>query len=174
MRLILLIFCLLNFSWALSQEHIPLTKKEEKFINGMFKEGLTAEAVIIPDQGSAGAELLKDGDRIYVLRQQNLVQGYLLSTQAKGRYDYFDYLLAYAPDLSVKGLTVTVYRSLHGAAICQKRWLSQFEGYAGEDLTLGKEIDAVAGATFSATSLVKDVKRGYQIMISLKEEGMIQ
>ena len=100
--------------------------------------------------------------------------GYLLSTRALGRYDYFDYLLAFAPDFSVLGITITVYRSSHGAAICQKKWLSQFEAYAGEELTLGKEIDAVAGATISATSMVKDIKRCYHLMITLTEEGIIQ
>ena len=58
-----------------------------------------------------------------LLRQQDLVLGYLLSTRAKGRYEYFDYLLAYAPGFS---------------------------------------------------ALVKDMKRCYQLMISLKEEGLIQ
>ena len=143
-------------------------------MNGIFQEAWTAEAIVIPDQDSVRTGSLLEGDWVYLIKQQDLVLGYLLSTRAKGRFDYFDYLLAYAPDLSVKGLTVTVYRSLHGAAICQKRWLSQFEGYAGEELTLEKEIDAVAGATISATSMVKDMKRCYQIMINLKEGGMIQ
>ena len=163
MRYVSLIFCLISFSWAFSQEHVDLTKKEGKFVNAMFQEGLTAEAIV-----------LTDNDRVFLLRQQDVMLGYMLSTRAKGRYDYFDYLLAYAPDLSVLGLKVTVYRSTHGAAICQKRWLSQFEGYAGEELTLGKEIDAVSGATISATSLVKDMRRCYQLMIGLKEEGIFQ
>jgi len=114
------------------------------------------------------------GDRAFLLRHEDLVPGYLLSTRAMGRFEYFDYLLAFAPDFSVLGLTITVYRSSHGAAICQKKWLSQFEDYAGEELILGKEIDAVAGATISATALVKDMQRCYQLMISLKEEGIIQ
>jgi hypothetical protein len=174
MRYVSLIFCLISFSWAFSQEHVDLTKKEGKFVNAMFQEGLTAEAIVLTDQDLAFAGSLRDGDRVFLLRQQDVMLGYMLSTRALGRYDYFDYLLAYAPDLSVLGLTVTVYRSTHGAAICQKRWLSQFEGYEGEELTLGKEIDAVSGATISATSLVKDMRRCYQLMIGLKEEGIFQ
>jgi len=163
-----MIICLLNFSWALSQDQKLLTKKEEKFVNRIFPEGSTAERLVLPDWDSASAGSPMDGDRVYLLRQKEVVLGYLLSTRAMGRFDYFDYLLAYAPDFSVLDLTVTVYRSSHGAAICQKRWLSQFVGYSGEELTLGKEIDAVAGATISATSMVKDMKRCRQIMISLK------
>jgi Na+-translocating ferredoxin:NAD+ oxidoreductase RnfG subunit len=174
MRLLFVLFSVFSFSWASSQDHNLLTKKEAKFVSGIFQEGSTAEALMLPDQNTALTGSLPNGDRVYLLRQQDLMLGYLLSTRAKGRYEYFDYLLAYAPDFSVLGLTITVYRSSHGAAICQKKWLSQFEAYAGEELTLGKEIDAVAGATISATALVKDMKRCYQLMIRLKEEGLIQ
>ena len=173
MRLIVTIVFLSSFSCVLSQDHKPLMKKEVKFVNSIFQEGSTVEAIIIPDQNNAYAGYLMAGDRLYLLRQQDEVLGYLLSTRAMGRYEYFDYLLAYAPDFSVLGLTITVYRSSHGAAICQKKWLSQFESYAGEELTVGKEIDAVAGATISATSMVRDTKRCYQLMIGLKEEGLI-
>jgi hypothetical protein len=174
MKFISLIFFLVNFTLLFSQEHVDLTKKEQKFVNLMFQEGLTAEAIVLTDQGLALSGSLREGDRFYLLRQEDVLHGYMLSTRALGRYDYFDYLLAYAPDLSVRGLTITVYRSSHGAAICQKKWLSQFEAYAGEELTLGKEIDAVAGATISATSLVKDINRCYQLAITLKEERIIQ
>ncbi len=173
MKFLSLIFCLISFSWVFSQEYVDLTKKEQKFVKGVFQEDFTAEVIVLRDQDIELAGLKWDDDRIYLLRQKDEVLGYLLSTRAMGRYDYFDYLLAFSPDLSVRGLTITVYRSAHGAAICQKKWLSQFEAYIGEELTLGKEIDAVAGATISATSLVKDIKRCYHFMITLKEEGII-
>ena len=173
MRYIFLLICLSSFSWALSQDHKLLAKKEEKFVKGIFQEVWTAEALAMPVQDSLKTGPLQEGDRVYILKQQDLVLGYLLSTRALGRFDYFDYLLAYAPDFSVLGLTITVYRSSHGAAICQKKWLSQFEAYAGEELTFGKDIDAIAGATISATSLTKGVQRCYQIMINLKEQGLI-
>lgn len=173
MRYLFLLICLSSFSWAHPQDQMLLTKKEAKFVNGFFQEAWIAEALVIPVQDSLKTGPLQDGDQVYILKQQDLVLGYLMSTQAMGRFDYFDYLLAYAPDFSVLGLTITVYRSSHGAAICQKKWLSQFEAYAGEELTFGKDIDAIAGATVSATSLTKDVQRCYQSMISLKEQGLI-
>lgn len=175
MRYISIIICLINFSGAFSQDHKVLTKKEQKFVKGLFQEGLTAESIAwAKAKDPALAESLREGDNFYLLKQEDLVLGYLLSTRALGRYDYFDYLLAFAPDLSVQGLTITVYRSSHGAAICQKKWLSQFEAYGGEEISLGKEIDAVAGATISATSLVKDIQRCYRLATILKEEGIIQ
>ena len=160
MRLIFLIAAMFSFTWTLSQDHDLLTKKEQKFASRIF-------------EGETSAERLDAPERVYLVKKQDAILGYLLTTSSKGRYDYFDYVVAYAPDFSVLGLSILVYRSSHGAAICQKGWLRQFEGYAGEELTLGKEIDAVAGATISATSIVMDMKRTHQLMIDLKEEGII-
>lgn len=174
MRYLSLVFFLINFSLTFAQENEVLTKREEKFLKGIFQEGSKAEAIITSDQDFSFFGSMITGDRIYILKRQDEIIGYLMATRALGRYDYFDYLLAYGPDLTVRGLIITVYRSSHGAAVCQKKWLSQFEGYAGEDLTLGKEIDAVSGATISAASLVKDLKRCYQLMNELKEKGIIQ
>lgn len=160
MRLIFLFATMFSFTWVLSQDHDLLTKKEQKFASRIF-------------EGEPSAERLDTPDRVYLVKKQDAILGYLLTTSSKGRYDYFDYVVAYTPDFSVLGLSILIYRSSHGAAICQKGWLRQFEGYAGEELRLGKEIDAVAGATISATSLLKDLERAHQLMISLKEQGII-
>lgn len=173
LRNLSLVILLSSFSWAFSQDSQFLSKKESKFVKGLFPEGWSEEALIIPEQQTELSGLLLEGDRVFAIKQKDLVLGFLLSTRAIGRYDYFDYLLAYKPDISVLGLTVTVYRSTHGAAICQKKWLSQFEAYAGEELSYGKDIDALAGATISATALVKDVQRCHMIMVKLREEGLI-
>jgi hypothetical protein len=173
-RLILLFLALGSFSLALSQDPGHLSKKEQKFADRVFEGETSAELLVIPDRDAAGKNLFLEGDRVYMLSRQDLVTGYLLSTRAMGRYDYFDYIIAYAPDLSVIDLSILIYRSDHGAAICQKGWLGQFKAYAGEELTLGKDIDAIAGATISATSIVRDMRRSYLLMVGLKEEGIIR
>ena len=173
-KFILFFFCLSGFSWALPQDPGQLTKKEQKFAYSVFEGEPEAELLIFSDRDRAGEIFFMEGDRVYQLSRHDLVMGYLLSTRARGRYDYFDYIIAYDPDLSVIKLSILVYRSDHGAAICQKKWLGQFEAYSGEDLSLGKDIDAIAGATISATSIVSDMKRSHQLMVSLKEEGIIQ
>ena len=173
MRILLSILPLFICSLAMSQGPVPLSKKETKFMNTMFAEEAKPKELVIPVQDSAAGGADGTSDRIYLVKQQDQVLGYLLSTRAMGRYDYFDYLLAFDADISVLGLTIITYRSSHGAAICQKKWLSQFKGYSGEELRLGKEIDAVSGATISATALIQDLHRWHQVMINLKEEGHI-
>lgn len=174
MRLLTLWMGLFSFSWALSQDSGPLSKQEVKFLKATYSENAYSEELYLPVNDSSVSGFIKKGDRLFRVSQGGNASGYLLATRALGRYDYFDYLLAYAPDLTVLGLKVTTYRSSHGAAICQKNWLSQFTGYTGESLSLGKEIDAISGATISATSLVEDLKRTYQLMHNLKVAGLVE
>lgn len=171
MRFVFMVFCLFTFSWVNSQEVGSLTKKEAKFVKTVFPGDLHVEVLSLTLSDSSLSNYLQEGDRFSLVRQQDQLIGYLLSTQALGRFDYFDYLLAFDSDLSVLGVTVTVYRSPQGAAICQKKWLSQFKGYEGDDLSLGRDINAISGATISATSMVQDVQRCYRLMSRLKEAG---
>lgn len=166
------VFCLLSFSLAYGQQS-SLTKKEKKEIFLFYGEKPIPEQVILPDPVLYPSGILLEGDQLLRISQEGEVKGYMLRTSAKGRYDYFDYDVFYTSALVVEGVMVTVYRSTHGAAICQKKWLSQFKGYAGGELKLGKEIDAISGATFSATSMVDDMQRCFQLMTNLKEEGVI-
>jgi len=172
-RYLFILLALLGLQGALAQETAQLSKKESKFIETVFPEGAIPDELNFHVQDTAGWGVFRTGDRICLVGQQGKLYGYLLWSRAMGRYDYFDYLLAFDTDLSVLGVSITTYRSSHGAAICQKRWLSQFIGYSGEELHLGKEIDAVSGATISAEALVRDLKRCHQFMIRCKEMDLI-
>jgi len=171
-QFITFILCLLSFSLAIGQGS-SLTKKERKEISTVFGGEPMPNQVTLPKSNEFSEGLLKEGDQLFQIIQGGEVSGYMLRTSAKGRFDYFDYNISYTPKLEVKGLLVTVYRSTHGAAICQKKWLSQFEGYAGGKLVLGKEIDAISGASFSAQSMVVDIQRCHALMTELQAGGHI-
>lgn len=83
--------------------------------------------------------------------------GYLILASSKGRYDYFDYMILASRAGMVEKVEILVYRSDHGSEICSKSWLKQFTGNSGEPLEYGKDIDALSGATFSASSLTGDI-----------------
>jgi hypothetical protein len=169
-----MILCLAIFSTAMAQDQHTLSKKEMKELSRVFEGELMVSEVILADFPTSTRQMLREGDLIFKITEEHENRGYILSTEAKGRFDYFDYSVYFSEELVVKGLIVTVYRSTHGAAICQKKWLSQFNGYDGEELNLGKEIDAISGATFSAESMVQDIQRCFALMTGLKEEGIIQ
>jgi len=153
-----------------AQGECKLHKREVKAIHKVFDESVVISPAGLNADLSSENKHYHPGDCLYRIMDSEEIRGYLLSTRAKGRYDYFDYSVIFSKDLIVRKVIVTVYRSTHGAAICQKNWLSQFEGYQGRALELGRDIDAVSGGTLSATSLVGDIHRTYLLLSSLYDE----
>ncbi len=148
-------------------------KKVEKEVAKLFDIEAQFQEVPVFVDGQKVSDLIHEGDQAFALESNEGRLGYVLSTSAMGRYDYFDYSIIYAKDLTVMGVLVTTYRSSHGAGICSKGWLKQFKGYQGEEIRIGKEIDSISGATFSSTSMVEDMKRSYSLMKELEASGCL-
>ncbi len=158
-RILLILFQLTLLMPLFGQDVRVLHKKEIKTVRSHFGETASIEQVQIPDDNESLNEYMYPGDCLYNVKVADEIQAYLFSTRTKGRYDYFDYSIIYSKALTVQAVIITVYRSTHGAAICQKKWLSQFNGYTGGELKLGSDIDAVSGGTLSASSIVEDIRR---------------
>ena len=76
-----------------------------------------------------------------------------------GESEYFDYFILFDSEKKVKLVRVFNYAATHGQEVAVKRWLDQFAGYgAGKSLRVGKEIDAITGATISVYAIVADVQ----------------
>jgi len=144
---------------AKAQVECEAHKKEVKAIGRQFGEESEIAPITDVQDREAALEYFHPGDCFYGIVRGDEVLGYLFSTRAKGRFEYFDYSVLFSDDAAVLKVLVTVYRSTHGAGICQKNWLSQFEGYRGGELKIGPDIDAVSGGTLSASSMVKDIQR---------------
>ena len=170
MGLVILFGSLFSASPLQAQGECKPHRQEIKAIHKSFGESVEIVPILSETGVLSESEFYHPGDCIYRITNKDNVSGYLLSTRAKGRYDFFDYSVIFTEDIAVQQVFVTVYRSTHGAAICQKKWLGQFEGYRGETLELGSDIDAVSGATFSASSLVMDIQRTYLLLSSQIEE----
>ena len=108
-------------------------------------------------EASPGDDRPSPGIVIFELKNDQKLEGYLILTSAKGRHNYFDYLVIYDSGFLIQKVQVFDYRSDHGFEICNKRWLSQFEGEKGCDLEYGSDIDAISGATYSASSITEDL-----------------
>lgn len=157
-------------SQAAAQDECKVQKRELKEIAKLFEESQDIVQPFSLKDSSTSTEYLRPGDCLYRIIEKDELKGYLLSTSAKGRYDYFDYSVIFSNDKIILKVIVTVYRSTHGAAICQKNWLSQFEGYNGGKLEIGPDIDAVSGGTISASSIVMDIQRCHLLISSIGAE----
>ncbi len=153
--------------WLLGQPECVPGRKEIREAEKRFGEQVILQPVPLLDQQEALAGILHPGDCVFRMTGSSGRTGYLLSTRAPGRFDAFDYAILYNDSLVVEGVVVTRYRSDHGGAIAHPRWLSQFHGYRGGPLHLGKDIDGVSGGTISASSMVADMQRCHRLMSAL-------
>lgn len=73
-------------------------------------------------------------------------------------YEFFDYFILFDTLAKILAVNVYNYEASHGQEITVKRWLNQFAGYNGNsELYVGKNIDAISGATISAHSITFDI-----------------
>ena len=84
--------------------------------------------------------------------------GWACIAQAKGRQDYFDFLVLYDENKEVVHLEILQYRSSHGYQIDSKRWLSNFIGSSSRDtIKKGQQINGITGATMSVDGLIRKI-----------------
>jgi Na+-translocating ferredoxin:NAD+ oxidoreductase RnfG subunit len=77
-----------------------------------------------------------------------------------GSSEYFDYLLIFDQQGVVKTAKIINYAATHGQQIASPGWLRQFAGFKGdEEKKVGKNVDAIAGATISANAITEDINK---------------
>jgi hypothetical protein len=141
-----------------------ISKREFKEVSRHFEGSVKLIQLQWPEYPETDTVYHHAGDCLLRVVESGLESGYVVKTRARGRFDYFDYLVIFSPEAKVLGVAVTRYRSDHGAGICQRSWLEQFKGYSGGRLLLGKDIDGVSGGTISASSLVNDMQRCHRLV----------
>lgn len=94
---------------------------------------------------------------LYKLNADSNFVAYLVYTSSKGRLERFQYMILYSTEVEVIKVKILQYNSTRGTEVTSKRWLRQFEGNKGETLKYGKDIQAITGATYSATSITEDI-----------------
>jgi hypothetical protein len=79
--------------------------------------------------------------------------------------EYFDYFTLYDSLKSVLLVKVFNYQASHGQEITARGWLRQFKGYNGtSELEVGRQVDAISGATISVYGIVEDVREKTKLL----------
>jgi Na+-translocating ferredoxin:NAD+ oxidoreductase RnfG subunit len=85
--------------------------------------------------------------------------------------EYFDYFMIFDTIPKIKSVKVFNYAATHGQEVTAKGWLKQFIGYSGDSkLTVGKNVDAISGATVSVAGIVTDIEIKTSLLQSLVNE----
>ncbi len=89
--------------------------------------------------------------------------------------DVFDYLIIVDPELQILKSKVLIYREQHGQQIGSQRWLKQFVGMTSDSRPqLGKNIQAISGATISATSMTQATQNALDQLNYLKSKKALR
>ncbi len=73
--------------------------------------------------------------------------------------EFFDYFLLFDEAVRVRAVRVYNYEASYGYEITAPGWLRQFLGYDGtRELIVGKDVDAITGATVSVYAITADVE----------------
>lgn len=88
--------------------------------------------------------------------------------------DFLDYLVLYNAAFEVEKVKIFRLNSEHGAEVTSQGWLRQFTGYSpGKNLTVGKEVDAISGATVTVNNFTSDIQETtnllYKIVYSITD-----
>ena len=82
--------------------------------------------------------------------------------------DFLDYLVLYNAAFEVEKVKVFRLNSEHGAEVTSQGWLRQFSGFApGKKLTVGKEVDAVSGATITVNNFTSDIQETTNLLYKI-------
>lgn len=95
-----------------------------------------------------------------------------LDEELYGNSEYFDYFILFGPGPAVQDVQVFNYQASYGQEVSARGWLKQFQGYDGISyLKVGKEIDAISGATISVYAITQDVIDKTRILCKLTCSG---
>jgi len=114
-------------------------------------------------------EMSTENDLFFKLSDHGTEIGIAVLSEAKGRFDKFDFMIIYNNEMQIELIKILVYRSQYGSEITAKRWLSQFYEKSEDSLKYGSDIQAVSGATFSASSLTNNINRINKILREYKD-----
>ncbi len=90
------------------------------------------------------------------------------SSSQNNSSEYFEYIILYDAQKTVQKIKITNYSASHGEMISSSTWLKNFIGYQpGKTLEIGKQIDAISGATLSVNKITFDIKQKSYILAKL-------
>lgn len=129
----------------------------------------TEEIDLSPDQlskaqTSAGKGFREKQFRFKVGRKGEAAVGYAIRLEAIGKERPITFLIAIAPNGTVKGAEVLIYRESEGAEIRHPRFMAQFHKKTVDDpLRPGQDIQVISGATLSSRAAAYVVRKALAI-----------
>ena len=150
-------------------------KKVEKEWKKLWPDQLIKkEEIEIPLSINEGLGVKDLNYSLYKLHAGENRTGYMIISKAFGRYDFFDYMVIYNLDLTIRSAKVLIYRENWGVEIASTRWLKQFTGLSFKDpIAISHDIQGISGATISCKSATLGVKQLTLLIAKLREKDLL-
>ena len=111
-------------------------------------------------ESSAKQKFLNDFIYIYKVSEKGKIKAYGFLDNVKGKAMPITFLVVFNTKGVILSSHIVKYREQYGGEVASKVWNKDFKGKdAGSDYTVGKSIDAISGATISANSVSKGIKK---------------
>ena len=148
-----------------------LTKKMNRHLTKIFGKEMIYKEIAIADS-------LAIDHQIFEVYTSDTISGYSIITRALGckiggcdkpstdtiAFEQFFVLTAFDKQRTIKKVRVLEYTSDHGYQIANKGWLKQFE--RDSTFEVGRNVDAITGATISVNSITKSINEQSKILKS--------
>ncbi|MEW6684033.1 MAG: FAD:protein FMN transferase [Nitrospirota bacterium] len=129
------------------------------------------ETIALTDAHRARMQTLMDGRirdteaTFWVGEREGRVIGYATVLNVIGKEQPITFMVAVAPEGSVRGVQVLTYRESQGSEIRSKRFLDQFAGKTlAAPLKLGRDVHGISGASLSSRSTTYAVKKALALV----------
>jgi Na+-translocating ferredoxin:NAD+ oxidoreductase RnfG subunit len=175
MRITLPLVVLAVFTAAVLQAETLATK--EQAVKAIFPEATSTEIVAVtltPEQLSAISAKYKwtvDAPelKIHVSKKDAAVVGRTLFISETGKHGAIWVAVGINPDGTVRDSVICAMQEVKGKPVANKMFLKQFIGKKVDSgFEVGKDIQAVSGATISTKAVVKAVRKALILVSVLK------
>lgn len=172
---VILFVATLFFSFSVPQISPKLQKKIDEAVISAFEiDTFVLQHLPVETNLNDATPASLGGTSLFEIHSAKEKIGYLYLGKAPSMKRKFDYIIMFNPDLSIKKSKVLIYREDYGRQIGSQRWLKQFIGFSSDDVpAYGENIDAISGATISASSMTRAIADVLKSIDILKQKQIL-
>lgn len=107
--------------------------------------------------------------KVFTVLSDNDILGWAVVLDEMGKIKPITFLVGIDIQGQVLGVRILEYRDIFGSEIKRSSFLRQFQGKSSKDpMAVGRDIDAVTGATISSHAAASAVKKSLEIVEKIK------
>lgn len=176
-NLLIVIFVLLLFQQQGKSQEIK--ERTEELIRNAYNEKVSfvMQKFKIPDpvknrvEKKVGQKFFADHLFIYKIYAEKKLKGFAVLDNVYGKSMPITFLVIFSPDGEIISSDIVKYREPYGGAVTNKSWNEKFEGKnASSGFAVGKDVDAISGATISVNSVAKGINKLALLISEIKNK----